>query len=295
MLKVLPLLCVMAGVPATALCQGAIAGSARDPSGAPLPGVAVTATSPALIERARSSVTDGAGQYRIEDLRPGIYAVTFARGDLSTIRSEGIEVTGSFTATVNMELPVGSLTETVTVTGGNPLVDVHTAKHEVTLKSDILTSIPTVRSYNALLVLVPGVVTNTNDTVTGTAATQFPIHGGRAAEGRLLLDGLTVGSPANGSSPTNYAVDVGHAVEVTFSTSGALGEAETAGVVMNIVPRTGGNAVRGAGFASGTGEGLQGDNLTPALKAQGLAAATPLAKGYDISGAVGGPIWKDRV
>ena len=174
-------------------------------------------------------------------------------------------------------------------------MDVHTAKHEVTLKSDILKSIPTVRSYNALLVLVPGVVTNANDTVTGTAATQFPIHGGRAAEGRLSLDGLTVGSPPNGSSPTNYAVDAGNAVEVTFSTSGALGEAETAGVVMNIVPRTGGNTVHGSVFASGTGERLQGDNLTPALRAQGLAAATPLAKVYDISGAVGGPIWKDRV
>ena len=109
MMKVLPLLCVMAGVPAAALGQGAIAGSVRDPSGAPLPGVAVTATSPALIEKARTSVTDDAGQYRIEDLRPGIYAVTFSRGDLSTIRSEGIEVTGSFTATVNMELTVGSV------------------------------------------------------------------------------------------------------------------------------------------------------------------------------------------
>jgi Carboxypeptidase regulatory-like domain len=293
-MKVLALLFLVVGIPGAALGQGTIAGAVRDQSGAPLSGVTITAASPALIEKVRASVTDDAGQYRIENLRPGIYSVSFSRDQFSARLSEGIELTGSFTATVNAELVAGPLTEIVTVTGGSPVVDAHTAKHEVTLESDTLKAIPTVRSYNALLVLVPGVITTTNDVVTGTAATQFPIHGGRAAEGRLSVDGLTVGSPPNGSSPTNYSVDVGSAQEVTFSTSGALGEAETAGVVMNIVPRTGGNIMSGSVFAGGTGAGLQSDNLTPALTAQGLTAATPLSKAYDISGTLGGPIWKDR-
>ena len=294
-LKLAAFLCLVTGVPATALAQGAIAGTVQDGSGTPVPGVTVTATSAVLIERGRTVVTDGAGQYRIEDLRPGIYTVSFSGSDLSPVVREGIELSGSFTATVNVAIVLGRLSEAITVTGQAPVVDVHTARREVTLKNDVLKSIPTVRSYNALLVLLPGVVTNTNDTVTGTAATQFPIHGGRTAEGRLSLDGLTVGSPPNGNSPTNYVVDVGNAAEVTFSTSGALGEVETAGVVMNIVPKTGGNSVRGSLFGSGTGKGLQSSNLTPELQAQGLAAATPLARVYDISGAVGGPIVKDRV
>ncbi len=152
------------------------------------------------------------------------------------------------------------------------MVDVHSAKREVTLNGEVVRSIPTVRSYNALLALVPGVVTSVNDTVTGPAQTSFPIHGGRQSEGRLLLDGLTVGSPGVGNSATNYVVDTGHAQEVTFLTGGALAEVETAGLVMNIVPKSGGNTMHGSFFASGTGGKLQSDNLTPALKEQGVSS-----------------------
>ena len=106
---------------------------------------------------------------------------------------------------------------------------------------------------------------------------------------------MNVGSPPVGNSATSYVVDTGHAQEVTFLTAGALGEVETAGLVMNIVPKTGGNTMHGSFFASGTGGKLQSDNLTPALKAQGVTAATPLTKVYDFSGTLGGPIRKDRV
>ena len=106
---------------------------------------------------------------------------------------------------------------------------------------------------------------------------------------------MNIGSPPSGNSATSYVVDVGQAEEVTFSTAGASGEVETAGLVMNIVPKTGGNTTRGSVFASGTGERLQSDNLTQALKDQGVAAATPLTRVYDVSGTLGGPILKDRV
>src|SRR4029077_5363274 len=129
-----------------------------------------------------------------------------------------------FTATINAELKVGALAETITVTGETPVVDVQSAKREVTLNSDIIRSIPTVRSYNALVVVVPGVVTNLNDTVVGTATTQFPIHGGRNNEGRMTIDGLNIGNPPGGNQPPAYVADVGNAEEVTFSTSGGLGE-----------------------------------------------------------------------
>ena len=174
-------------------------------------------------------------------------------------------------------------------------MDVQTVKHEVSLSGEVVRSLPTVRGYNALVVLVPGVVTNGDDIVTGTTTTSFPIHGGRTNEGRLSLDGLTIGSPPNGNAAPSYVVDAGNAQEVTFTTAGGLGETETAGLVMNIVARNGSNTTQGSLFVSGTGGKLQSDNLTPALKAQGATAASPLTKVYDVWGTIGGPIVKDRV
>src|SRR5947208_11862705 len=110
-------------IPTAAFAQAVIAGTVKDASGAVLPGVSVDAASPALIEKVRTAVTDGTGQYRIEDLRPGIYTVTFSLQGFSTFKREGIELTGSFTATINAELKVGSLAETIVVTGEAPSVD----------------------------------------------------------------------------------------------------------------------------------------------------------------------------
>jgi hypothetical protein len=282
-------------LPTVAFAQAVIAGTVKDPSGAVLPGVTVEATSPALIEKMRSAVTDGTGQYRVEDLRPGVYTVTFSLPGFNTHKREGIELTGSFTATIVAELKVGELAETVVVSGETPVVDVQSARREVTLKNDLIQSIPRVRSYNALVVVVPGVVTNLNDTVTGTATTQFPIHGGRNNEGRMTIDGLNIGNPVGGNQPPQYTADIGNSQEVTFTTSGGLGESENAGLVMNVVPKTGGNAIEGAIYFSGTGEKLQSDNFTQEIKDAGLAAPTPYTKVYDLNAAFGGPIMKDRI
>ena len=244
----------MAACPSEVFGQAAIAGRVKDTSGAVLPGVTVTASSPALIEKLRTAITDATGQYRIENLRPGIYTVTFTCQGFGPHVREGLELSGSLSAAVNAELEIGSLTTMLTV-AGERLVDIHAAKREIALPNDLVRALPTVRSYNALIILIPGVVTNTNDTVTGTAATQFPIHGGRVTEGRLLLDGLTVGSPPSGNSPTSYVVDVGNAEEITFSSPGDLGEAETAGLVMNIVPKTGGTQYMGRSSRADPGKG----------------------------------------
>jgi hypothetical protein len=288
------LLVLVVAVPVTSSAQAAIAGAVIDPTGGPLAGVAVEATSPALIEKRRTAVTDSSGRYRIEDLRPGTYAVTFALAGWSIHRQERVELSGSSTASVDATLSVGPVTEAVTVTGEIQPLDVQTAKREMTLRSEAVRSIPAVRSYNSLLVLVPGVVTNANDTATGTAQTSFPIHGGRQSEGRLQLDGFTIGSPGVGNSATNYVVDTGQSEEVSFLTAGGLGEVETAGLVMNIVSKSGGNSIHGSVFASGTGGGLQSDNVTPSLRDRGVTAVPPLTRVYDFSGTFGGPIRRDR-
>jgi hypothetical protein len=289
--KALALVALIILIPTGARAQAVIAGSVRDTSGAVLPGVTVEASSPALIEKVRTSTSDSGGQYRIEDLRPGIYKVTFTLPGFSTFEREGIELTGSFTATINAEMRVGNLQETVTVTGESPIVDVSSARRQTVINSEVLKAIPTVRSYNALVVVVPGVVTNTNDVATGTATTQFPIHGGRNNEGRMTIDGLNVGNPPGGNQPPGFSVDVGNSEEISFTTSGGLGESETAGLVMNVVPKTGGNSIHGSAFYSGSGKNLQSDNS----EGTGVAAPTPLTKIYDLNGAIGGPIMRDKL
>jgi len=294
-MKTLSLLVWIMMIPAFAWGQAVIAGAVRDSSGSVLPGVTVEATSPALIEKVRVAVSDGTGQYRIEDLRPGTYAVTFSLPGFTTVRREGIELTGSFTATVNVELSVGALEETVVVTGESPIVDVQSARGQLTLGEEVVRSIPTVRSYNGYVVLVPGVVTQNNDVATGPTVQMFPIHGGRDVEGRLNVDGLVISNPPGGNQPPNYSADIGNAQEVTFTTAGGLGENETAGLTMNVVPKTGGNDVQGSVYFSASGEALQSSNFTPELRAAGLREPTPLTKLYDFSAAVGGPIMRDRI
>ncbi len=280
---------LLLSTPAAAYGQAAIAGAVRSATGEPIPGVVVEAASPSIIEKTRTAVTDSAGRYRIEDLRPGTYTVTFSLAGWKSEGRDNIVLTGSFTATLDAQLSVGTATETITVTGESLVVDVQNAGRELTLSGETVKRLPTAPSYSALLVLVPGVVTNTNDVVTGTASTSFPIHGGRTNEGRLMLDGLTVGSPPSGNSAASYVVDAGEADEVTFTTTGGLGEQETAGLVMNIVSKSGGNAYHGSFFASGSSEHFQSDNLTPELRADGRDRRDATVEGLRRLGDVRGP------
>ena len=140
---------------ASAQFAGAITGVAKDASGGVLPGVTVEAASPALIEKVRSVVTDDTGQYRIVDLRPGTYSVTFTLPGFSTVKREGIEITGTFVATVNADLKVGALEEPITVTGETPVVDVQSAKLQQTVSNDVIRAIPTSRSAGGIQALIP--------------------------------------------------------------------------------------------------------------------------------------------
>jgi hypothetical protein len=276
----------------SAFAQAAIAGFVRDASGAPMPGVTVEAASPALIEKTRTAVTGDSGGYRIEDLRPGTYRVRFSRQGWQPHEISGIDLTGSLTVKIDAALAIARVTSDVNVIAR--AIDVQGTRREISLSGEAIGLLPTAHTYNALLVLVPGIVTSINDTVVEAAATAFPIHGGRSNEGRIVVDGLTIGSPPSGNSATSYAIVTTHAQQVTFTTANGLGETETGGVVMRIVPRDGGNETRGSFFASGSGASLQGENLTPALRMQGIMAA-PFSKMYDVSASLGGRLAKDRL
>src|SRR5688572_414142 len=294
-MKALAVFVCLVALPAAALAQGSIAGWVSDPAGAPVPGVVVEATSDALIETSRTTTTDGAGRYRIEDLRPGIYRVRVTVAGWKPHELEPVELTASITKIVNAQLTIGAPTETIAIAVEPPVIDVQSARRALTLSGDLIRSLPTARTYNALLALVPGVVTSVNDTAISLATTSFPLHGGRQNEGRLLLDGFTIGSPPSGNSATSYDVDVGRAQDVTFTMTGGLGEFETGGLVMNVIGQVGGNAKHGSLFASETGERVQSNNITPALIAQGVNAAAPYRNVFDVSGTLGGAIMTDRV
>src|SRR3982075_4694012 len=153
-------LIVLLLLPAAAYAQAAITGVARDASGAVLPGVTVEAASPVLIEKVRSVVSDATGQYRIVNLLPGTYSVTFSLPGFSTVKRDGIELSGAFVATVNGDLKVGTLEETITVTGETPIVDVQSAKVQQTVSKDVIAAIPSSRNASGIQSLIPGMNTS---------------------------------------------------------------------------------------------------------------------------------------
>jgi hypothetical protein len=288
---------VLVGVillPALAAAQATITGVVRDSSDAVLPGVTVEVTSPELIEKVRTAVTDGSGQFRIVDLRPGTYTVNFTLTGFNGFRREGIELSGTFVATVNAQLRVGAIEETVTVTGESPIVDVQSVRRQVTVSGEVISNLPTSRSYGALFQLIPAVTGGPRDVVTRPGLAVFGGPGGRGTEGRLQVDGLAVGAPLSGGGVSGYLPDIGNSQEVSFTTSGGLGEAEVGGPTMNIVPRTGGNTVRGTIYAAGVGSGLVGSNYTDELRLAGLRAPGEIIKLWDFTAGVGGPIIRDR-
>ena len=147
-------------LPSAVYAQAAITGVVKDTSGAVLPGVTVEAASPVLIEKVRSVVSDDTGQYRIVNLPPGTYSVTFTLPGFSTVKRDGIELTGTFVATVNGDLKVGALEETITVTGETPIVDVQSARVQQTVSKDILAAIPSSRTATGIQALIPGMSTD---------------------------------------------------------------------------------------------------------------------------------------
>jgi hypothetical protein len=296
--------CTALLLPVSAWAQASIAGVVRDGSGAVMPGVTVEAASPALIEKVRSVITDGSGQFRIVDLRPGSYTVSFSLQGFTTVKREGIELQGTFNATINAEMRVGEVTETVTVTGESPIVDVQNATRQRVMQKDVIDAIPVGRSHQSLAILIPGLSTSTGinaqtQDVGGTnnlrLANAFTIHGGRTSDSNVQLDGFQVRNIGSFANLTNMFPDMGATQEMTIDYAAGLGEAATGGVKVNYVPREGGNSFRFSFFGTGVNQSFQGNNYSDDLKARGLATPNSLRKAYDVNGSVGGPILKDTL
>jgi len=285
-------------LPAIAWAQaetGNIAGVVRDPSGAVMPGVTVEASSPALIEKVRSVTTDNQGLYRIVDLRPGVYTVTFTLVGFNTFKREGVVLTTGFTATVNAEMKVGTLEETVTVTGEASVVDVQNVQQQTTIRRDTLDALPVAQRPSQFVTLIPaataGATTFHDVGGVGTDRGFFGVHGQRADDMTFNFGGMDSRVFSGGGFQYNshtYA-------EVVVETGAGSAEATTGGVQINIIPKDGGNRFSGSFSAEFTGPRLSSDNVNDGLRARGLSAAPSVRSYYDIGGGVGGPIKQDKL
>jgi len=283
-------------IPHAALAQSAIAGAVKDATGAVLPGVTVEASSPALIERVRTVTTDAAGLYRIIDLRPGIYTVTFTLPGFNAIRREGIELPANFTSTINAELRVGAIEETVTVTGDSPVVDVKSATQQQVLSRDLLDAVPTGRNIWAVGSTLTGVTLSAPD-VGGTAGMQqtyMAVHGSQRRDNSIQVDGMSVNGIEGDGAIQNYFND-GMFQEMSYQTGALSAEVQASGVRLNMIPKEGGNAFKGSMFLSRTPGSWQSNNFTDELRATGLRAPNRVERIQDFNPSLGGPIKKDRL
>jgi hypothetical protein len=290
---------------------GTISGQVRDVQGAALPGVLVEVAGPALIEKTRSTSTNGNGRYQITALPVGTYEVKFSLDSFTTVMRGNVRVSSDFAATVNAELKIGTVKDTVTVVAEPPVVDVTNARVQQVFQGSDIEELPTQRDIPSLMLLVPSLTTASGVCSGGvgifcnptgpafnshTSALDFDGQN----QGRIMVDGMVINGPRPGTGinlntgvTNGIVLDTANVQEVSFTLSGSLGESETGGAAINLVPRTGGNRFAGTFFSSYTGTRFFDRNRDTRL------SDTPDTQeynyDYDINGSFGGPIKRDRL
>jgi hypothetical protein len=279
---------------------GEIAGVVKDTSGAVLPGVSVEASSPALIERVRSAVTDGQGQYKITNLRPGMYAITFTLSGFTTVKREGLELNTGVTLPVNAEMSVGALEETLNVSGASPVVDVQNVRTQNVLTNQMLDAIPIAKNFQSYGALTLGATLGTGAGGAGDVggvkgSTYSPLQIHNSGGGLTMVDGMRINTATNFSDIHRYEFNPLQVQEIVLEVSGASAEVLTGGITVNMVPKSGGNTFRGSFNGEYTGSSLQGSNLNDDLIARGLQKTNSTEKVYDVGSGFGGPIQLDKL
>jgi hypothetical protein len=283
-------------VPASLRAQSGIAGTVKDASGAVAPGVVVTASSPALIEKTRSVLTDGSGQYKIVDLRPGIYSVSFALPGFTVQQREGIELTANFVADVNANLQVGTAAQNVDVQAEVSSLDVQSTTQQSVLTRSVMDNIPTGHSVFADAQVLPGATLSRPDVggSTGMQASTIQVHGANPQDCVFEIDGMNVSQLASCAVGVYY--NDGMIQETSYQTSAIPAETSQGGVVVNMIPKEGGNQFHGSFYGNGGTASLEANNVPASDIANGiLKAGNHFSNVYDINGSVGGPILKDRL
>ena len=276
--------------------QSAIVGVVKDSSGAAMPGVTIEAASDVLIEKVKSAISDGDGAYRIADLRPGTYSVTFTLPGFKTFRRDALVLPSEFTATLNAELGVGALEETITVTGASPVVDVTSTAKTSVLNREAIDLIPTGRSIQGLAQLIVGVNLSLPDTGGARAMQQtyMSTHGMSTANTTVLVDGqMTNGLQSDGAVQSYYNDSMN--AEMSFQSAAIGAETSSGGVRLNMIPREGGNQFHGDFKGASRPGSWQSSNLTDRHVKANLTNGNAIDRIIDYTIAQGGPIMKDKV
>ncbi len=282
--------------PAAAQTQtGTITGAVTDAQNALLPGVTVTLQSPALMTP-QSTVTNERGGYTFIALPPGRYAVKFELQGFTTVARSEIPVNIAVVTTVNQTLQVARLSETITVSGEAPAVDVKSTSKGTNFGRDLLESIPQAREIWSTVEQVPG-ATMSKFNVGGSESAQqssAQIHGSAPGQQEYAINGLKLNWPGGNGGATAFYFDYETLGEVNVLTNGAPAEVGTGGVYMNTVTRSGGNTFSGSSSIFWEDDSFQGSNITDALRSQGVTSGNPINYIYDYNANVGGPIKRGK-
>ncbi|MEP7310390.1 MAG: carboxypeptidase regulatory-like domain-containing protein [Acidobacteriota bacterium] len=294
--RVLVLVMACLGAATAAQAQsGSIQGTVSDPSGAVLPGVTVEASSSALIEQSRSTVTDGEGRYTFLELRPGSYLLSFTLSGFQVLKRDNIVLTTGFTAGVNVTLQLGALGETVTVTSESPIVDTVNTRVQTVVNQALIEALPLPKNAGAFANLIPGAL-GTQD-VGGSASETgqaFSIHGGSSADFQQFRDGMNANSllaSGNILSSENPSM----LQEVVVETGGFDPTAQTGGGHINLVTKDGGNQFGGTLRLDFSNAGMQANNLNDALRARGATVPGDIRDRHDYNGSLGGPLIQNKL
>jgi hypothetical protein len=298
-LKCTAVAAVLMLLPSVASAQATITGTIRDSSNAVLPGVTVEATSPALLAP-RVVVTDSNGIYRIINLPAGSYSIAYTLSGFSRTVRDDVAISGAGVFTIPVELRVGGLQETVIVTSETPVVDVQSTRRETVLTAEVIATLPATRNYGAILAAVPGVeVSGVGSAMINAQTTPeitfFTARGGAPTEGRMMIDGMNVAAAFSGGGVSSLVYNTSDTTEIQVLIAGGLGENETGGPSMNLIPRSGGNRFAGQAFYNAAGDWSRSENIDDELRSFGITRGPALRKSWDFNTSYGGPIRRDRL
>ena len=289
-LRYVPLLHTQSATPLAAQTgTGDIEGIVTDASGSTLPGVTVTATSPALQVPDVTVVSEGDGTYRLRNLPAGVYALRFNLSGFRTVVRSDLRLTTGFVASINVELSVGGIEETLTVTGQSPVVDVKTTASQTTFTQELLNTAPVTRTMWQVLGMTPGVRLGSLDIGGNTTGSQTAYSSyGQGGAGATMMDGFDTSHDGAGISA--FYLDYTAFEEVQVKALGAGADVPNAGTVFQGIVKSGGNQFHGRYVFGGQSEGMTGDNVDDALRAQGIRNGDKLKNYYDLSADLGGRI-----
>jgi hypothetical protein len=282
---------------AGAQVTGSITGGVTDTGGGALAGVLVVLSGERLIGGPQEQVTTETGMYRFDRLPPGSYNLRFELSGFQSVERTDIRVSATFTATVNVQLAIGQLEESITVSGESPVVDTKANVQQTLMGQDILERVPTGRDVWALARIIPGVTVSTYD-VGGTQGMQqsgLEAHGSRTDDKTFAIDGLAVNWPGAGGGATMVYYDQGMFEEINYQTSAIPAEVAVGGIFMNMVTKAGGNSWRGDARYYYANENMQSRNFSKVSERFNFPGGNPVTLQYDLNATGAGPVLKDRV